>query len=601
MGVKFNIARKNNYINISICIIIAISLLIFTVKNAITERNREITILTHETKVTVSSITAIYTHHLELLKSRAEELFSENLSENKIDKNRLINVKGEGWELLPNEKDTLTLIGRITGTGSVAELSKEKIQEIFFTEKLNKYFARTKHNLPNAPFVYYVSKENFWNAIPRHSAETIFFIDEYLNYDFYQLGLPEKNNNRNVFWSKPYLDASGAGLMVTAAIPIYHKNEFKGTICIDMLFTEISNYLKSNTFAYHHISVIDNYKQVVSSTFQDLTNHNNIPTLQQLLNDDKTTNQNFKEYKFIWHGGKRIFTSAIPNTQWHVIHFETRREFLTAITLKVLPVFTALIFFLIIIYLLLYTNRLRIENERAKNNAEEAILIKNKFISILAHDLRGAFFPILSFSKLLKNNIDTYSQKDITEFVNLIYETANNTYSLLESLLEWAKSQQENTEFMPKNIQLLSFKETSKNMFSDIAKSKNVDIAYSIPDEIVVYADLNMVNTIFRNLINNAIKFTPNSGQVRLSATKRQKMVEIVVSDTGVGMDTDTIQSLFKIGVTISKEGTDGEVGTGFGLLLCKEFVEKNGGKIWVESELGKGSHFKFTLPLSNE
>jgi len=110
-----------------------------------------------------------------------------------------------------------------------------------------------------------------------------------------------------------------------------------------------------------------------------------------------------------------------------------------------------------------------------------------------------------------------------------------------------------------------------------------------------------MMNVILRNLIANAIKYTPNSGQISISATIQQKMVEMVVSDTGVGMNTNTIQSLFKLGETKSKKGTNGESGTGFGLLLCKEFVEKNGGKIWVESELGKGSHFKFTLPLSNE
>jgi len=601
MGLNLNIIKRVDYIIITICIIMAIIFFIYSVNNAIAERDSEIKILTHETKLTIGSITTIYRNHLQLLKSITEEVFSENLAENKIDKNRLINVKGKGWELLPNEKDTLTLIGRITGTGSVAELSKEKIQEIFFAEKLNKYFARTKINLPNAPFIYYVSKEKFWNGIPRHDAVKIFFDDEYLDYDFYQLGLPEKNKKRSVFWSKPYLDASGAGLMVTAAIPLYHKNEFKGTICIDMLFTEIANYLNSNTFAHHHISVVDNYNQIVSSTFKDLTYSKNIPTLQMLLNDGETIFQKFKENEFIWHGGKRIFTSAIPNTKWHVVHFETRFEFLKVIFLSVLPIFNLLIFLLIIIYLLLYTNRLRIENEIAKNIAEEAIAVKNRFISILAHDLRGAFSSLLGISELLRESINVFDKEQINEFVNHIYISSKKTYSLLESLLDWAKTQQNNVKFDPKKVQLSSLAKDNINLLDDIAKSKNIHIASSIPDEIEVFLDLNMMNVILRNLIANAIKYTPNSGQISISATIQQKMVEMVVSDTGVGMNTNTIQSLFKLGETKSKKGTNGESGTGFGLLLCKEFVEKNGGKIWVESELGKGSHFKFTLPLSNE
>jgi signal transduction histidine kinase len=234
-----------------------------------------------------------------------------------------------------------------------------------------------------------------------------------------------------------------------------------------------------------------------------------------------------------------------------------------------------------------------------KDELQEAVDAKNRFISILAHDLRGAFNGLLGFSELLKDNIKEYDTEYIDVFIKRIYETSKNTYSLLEELLEWAKTQQDKVDFKPQKVSLLLIADNCIKLLSNASKFKNIQIICDISPEIYVYGDINMINAIFRNLITNAIKFTPNSGQIRISTTIIQKMIEIVISDTGVGMDTKTINSLFKLGQTKSKVGTEGERGTGFGLLLCKEFVEKHSGKIWVESELGKGSDFKFTIPIS--
>jgi len=593
--------KKIDNIAISICVVAAICYLFFSVNNAISDRNKEITTLTHESKIVIGSIATTYDHHLQLVKIAAEELLSENTQRNKIDKKRLINVKGKGWELVPNENEAFSLIGRTTGSGSVEDLSDEKIQEIFFSEKLYKIFTRTRANLPDAPYIYYISKEKFWSAVPRVLGDSVFFEDKYLNYEFYSLGLPPNNADGSLFWTKPYLDATGAGLMVTAGIPLYHQNEFKGTLCLDMLFNGVANYLKNPTFAQHHVSVVDNYNQIVSSTIQDLTNNNAIPTLPQLLNDDKANIQNFKENEFIWHGSTRVFASTVPRTQWKVLHFETRREFLSVVALRLFPVFSAVLFLMTIIYLLLYANRLRIENEAAKNNAEEAVSVRDKFTSLLAHDLRGAFSSIVVAAELLKDSIHEDSKEQIAKLVNRIHDTSKETHSLFEELLEWARAQQDHITFNPQKVQLSSLVNDGVRLLLDNAESKNVLITCNISGQIEIFTDKKMVDTIFRNLISNAIKFTPPSGQITLSATKQKKMVEVVVSDSGVGMDEETIQSLFKISETKSKTGTNGEMGIGFGLLLCKEFVERCGGEIWVESELGKGSDFKFTLPLSGD
>lgn len=167
-------------------------------------------------------------------------------------------------------------------------------------------------------------------------------------------------------------------------------------------------------------------------------------------------------------------------------------------------------------------------------------------------------------------------------------------------MLEWASTQRDMVAFNPENIHLFEIANECISHLSNVSKAKNIGLRCSIPPDLFVFADKNMLKTILRNLISNSIKFTPKSGQVSVSAITNQSCIEIIVSDTGIGMDTNTIQSLFKIGKTKSVKGTEGERGTGFGLLLCKEFVEKHGGTIWAESELGKSSDFKFTIPKSH-
>lgn len=236
--------------------------------------------------------------------------------------------------------------------------------------------------------------------------------------------------------------------------------------------------------------------------------------------------------------------------------------------------------------------------ELANNKLADDNMAKDKFISVLAHDLRGAVSGVAGVSELLKENINEYGKEEINELVNLIYNKSKSSFYLLEELLEWAKIRQHQTAFNPANIPLVSVAESAVHLLADKAQVKKIQIVKSIPENICVYADTHMLNTILRNLISNAIKFTPECGQISLSANTSNNMAVITVADTGLGMDAKTVQSLFKIGYTKSKPGTDGERGTGYGLLLCNEFVQKHGGLIQVESEPGKGSCFTFTIPL---
>jgi len=232
---------------------------------------------------------------------------------------------------------------------------------------------------------------------------------------------------------------------------------------------------------------------------------------------------------------------------------------------------------------------------------QKLIGTKDKFISILAHDLRNPFNALIGFSDLLKENLHKYSLAESLRYIDFINETSRNTYNLLENLLIWAASQQKIIPFNPLPHNLFLLANDCCSFVENNAKFKNIDINIKIGENIMVFADKEMIKTVLRNLLSNAVKFTNFFGNITVSAISNQTNIEIIVSDTGIGMDEKTKNTIFKIGEAKSKNGTNEEHGTGFGLLLCKEVIEKHNGEIWVESELGKGSVFKFTMPLSKD
>lgn len=223
---------------------------------------------------------------------------------------------------------------------------------------------------------------------------------------------------------------------------------------------------------------------------------------------------------------------------------------------------------------------------------------KDKFFSIIAHDLRSPFNSILGFSKLLLEDKEEHNPITYKKYSRLIYSSANNTLILLDNLLNWAKSQTGQLGFNPEKIIFSSVIVEIMSLKKSTAKSKGISLDFLSTDEIEVYADRNMLKTVLRNLISNAIKFTKQGGKINVSAISTQNQVEVTVSDNGIGMNEETRSKLFSLETNESTIGTANEKGSGLGLLLCREFIEKHGGKIWVESILGKGSVFKFRLPM---
>jgi PAS domain S-box-containing protein len=224
---------------------------------------------------------------------------------------------------------------------------------------------------------------------------------------------------------------------------------------------------------------------------------------------------------------------------------------------------------------------------------------KDLFISILAHDLRNPFNTILGFSELLMDGLRTYDLDTIEKQIGIIHAISQKTYTLLEDLLMWAKSQSGKLDFNPQKIDFSRICLETVDSIKMNAHSKNISLDYLSNGEIPLSADENMLKIVIRNLLANSIKFTNRGGQIDIRTEQTASYLTVTISDNGVGIAPERVNNLFEISQRITTPGTANEKGTGLGLLLCKEFVEKHQGKIWVESILGKGSHFKFTLPLS--
>ncbi len=247
-----------------------------------------------------------------------------------------------------------------------------------------------------------------------------------------------------------------------------------------------------------------------------------------------------------------------------------------------------------------YTEQRKQQDELIKSeiSLKEVNATKDKFFSIIAHDLKNPFNLITNYSELLLENYSIYDKKKVEEVLQIINSASNSASNLVGNLLIWAQSQTNRIEFNPQAVDFKELVSEDLSLLENQAKEKNIDISSSITKECICFADKNMMNSVFRNLISNAIKYTHSGGSIAISSSLQLNSLEIAITDNGIGMSKETCSNLFKIDKSTSTLGTANEKGTGLGLIICKEFIEKHGGRIWVDSIEGKGSSFHFQLPI---
>ncbi len=248
-------------------------------------------------------------------------------------------------------------------------------------------------------------------------------------------------------------------------------------------------------------------------------------------------------------------------------------------------------------------NQLELTNKKlaeSENNLRELVATKDKFFSIIAHDLRSPLSSLSLVTEVLDQNLNDLDKQKTIYLISSINNAANNLLELVENLLHWARTQTGKITFEPNKINLTNIIKQNISLLGLNAEKKNITIKNNIEKSIFAFADINLITTVIRNLLTNAVKFTDENGIISFSMAETDNYYEIKITDNGLGISNDNLKQLFRIDIDTKQIGNSTEKGTGLGLILCKEFIEKNGGKINVKSELGIGSTFSFTVLKAN-
>ena len=233
-----------------------------------------------------------------------------------------------------------------------------------------------------------------------------------------------------------------------------------------------------------------------------------------------------------------------------------------------------------------------------KEKLTETNAEKDRFFSIIAHDLKNPFNIMIGITSILASGEIKIQRDEEIRFLKDLHKVSTEGYKLLQNLLEWARHQRGENKFIPEPIDILQLIQESTKLLEYMASGKDIDLKVEVPNGTFAFGDKNMISTVIRNLISNALKFTPKKGTIIIGSEIKENFLHLYVKDNGVGIKKEDLNKLFKIDSGFSNPGTEKETGTGLGLILCKDFVEKNGGKIWVESKINEGSTFFFTIPL---
>ncbi|WP_321286029.1 tetratricopeptide repeat-containing sensor histidine kinase [uncultured Sunxiuqinia sp.] len=337
--------------------------------------------------------------------------------------------------------------------------------------------------------------------------------------------------------------------------------------------------------AYHAFKIYDRYQD----TLRQEERHNQVAELEKQYETQQ------KEAEI-----ERLSVSR----EIDQLQIERDKE-LRAFGIILILVLVAAIFFVSVAYLnkrrindLLSLKNLKIEEQRKELELLNAS--KNKFFSIIAHDLKNPFHTVMGYSYLIHKQYDRFSDIERKQYASDIYKSSNSIFRLLQNLLDWSRSQTGRLEYTPREFNFCDIYESIERLLLPAAADKNIQLIAEMPEQVTVYSDPMMVETVMRNLLNNAIKFTNEKGQVKTVLKSEKETVTVCVEDTGVGINPDDLNKLFQIDSKVKRKGTNEEDGTGLGLVICNEFVRKNGGHIWGESVLGQGSRFYFTLPRTN-
>ncbi len=377
----------------------------------------------------------------------------------------------------------------------------------------------------------------------------------------------------------------------------YLEGQVHNHINLGLIYAQLKNFQQADLEFAEALRIVNSMEEI----YVQIDTYKNFAKYNEMKNNYKDALLYFKKYTTLKDSIMKQENIALI-TEMEAIYKSERAEKEKTVLMKDLELrekqtnYLIIILLLIVVMVVIIYSRY-LSKKVANKKLQELNAVKDTFFRLIAHDLKTPFNAIFGYTEMLKEDFASLSEEEKLKYINDIGRAAKQSYQLLENLLMWSQSESGRIEFNPQTLNLKLIILESKELLIPTAKNKNIEIAVECDDNLTVNADMQMLTTIFRNLISNAIKFTYPDGNVTVHAIEELQEVRISIKDNGMGMSDETVKRLFKLNEVSTFNGTQGEKGTGLGLILCKEFVNYHKGKIKVESEPGKGSTFVFTIP----
>jgi signal transduction histidine kinase len=376
---------------------------------------------------------------------------------------------------------------------------------------------------------------------------------------------------------------------------------------------EIASALPSNSLLRDNKNLLSRYYKIIGDHQAALENFISYSSLKDSIRINSSGNR-FRQLE-------GIFEMAKQNQEIELLRKENlvqEMQFIRQSDYKILLIFLLVLlvsFKLIVIHrlwLIHKTNKalrdkiaqLENTNQKLTNSAqalEQLNAAKNRFFSIIAHDLKNPFNALLGFSEMISTNFNDLKESELREYLGIVHQSTQNLFKLLENLLKWSASQTGSMHYLPEKFDLVSLIQSEINFIRIGLAKKQIEITVNLPDELVITSDKHMISTIIRNMLDNAVKFTGRGGKISILAKKEMESVYTEVADSGIGIPEEIKEKLFRLDATTCRKGTEKEEGGGLGLILCKELILKAKGEIGVAGNNGKGSRFWFRLPVMEE
>ncbi len=542
-------------------------------------------------------------------------------------------------------------VGNLTGAGKFTNRPASFYKEIEMALDLNNYFQMIKRSIPNTVWVYYTSANSFINLFPWEESHRFKFSPELYQHEFYSQAVPIFNPDKKAFWTEPYIDEAGQGLMVTCSAPVYEDEQFRGAVSLDFTLSILNQYIKDLKYYDNHVFIINEQEKLLAHNLLINAKDEKVQAAEAAfpldIRQQWRTLFKHPESEVVEIENYLVIYKTIPDVNWKLIFWIPKSVMIQQVATNISWVLFVLLASLISILFFNYyitqkefIRPARLLVEHIKNESEgQTVYIpnvsplwqkwfitvsntfaenrrlfkeleshsdslmrlnqeKNEFLGITAHDLKNPLSAILGVAALVKETSDDITQTELLEYMGMVENSSNMMFQLISNLLDVNLIESGRVDLNIDSVDVTQIAEHVLESYQYRAQQKDISYQFEIPEKSVyITTDSNLVHQIIDNLVSNALKYSPLHKKVTLKIQEQEEWLVCAIQDEGPGLSETDKQKLFNKFTRLTPKPTLGEHSTGLGLFIVKKLTDMLNGNIQCISELGKGTCFEVKLP----